>query len=162
MRLTGLEPPYTLTPYYRCTLNWQIPRFAQGYKSESREKEIVQIRLNSVQDYQEVEGNDTEYLKEKGEKESNIVMQMEMWEKIISQLWKSGNIFMCSVFETLCLGLRADSVKGSENKCMYNILLVNKKAITRKWFVKDSYSRGLDQYGLGYFYNGEANIHSQA
>lgn len=78
MRLTGLEPPYTLTPYYRCTLNWQIPRFAQGYKSESREKEIVQIRLNSVQDYQEVEGNDTEYLKEKWEKESNIVMHMDL------------------------------------------------------------------------------------
>ena len=46
-----------------------------------------------------------------------------------------------SEFETLCLGLRPDTVKGSENKYLYNILLLaSKKAITRKWLVKDSHT----------------------
>ena len=42
-------------------------------------------------------------------------------------------------FETLCLGLRPDTVKGSEDIYMYNILLLaSKKTITRKWLLKDS------------------------
>lgn len=42
-------------------------------------------------------------------------------------------------FMTLCLGLKPDTEKGPENKYMYNILLLSsKKAITRKWLVKDS------------------------
>lgn len=38
---------------------------------------------------QEVEGENTAYIKEKWEEESNIMMHMETWEKIISQQWKS-------------------------------------------------------------------------
>lgn len=54
-----------------------------------------------------------------------------------------------SEFETLCL----------ENVWMYNILLLaSKKAITKRWLVKDS--RGLAQGGSGYLHNGEANIPS--
>lgn len=41
-------------------------------------------------------------------------------------------------FDTLCLGLTPDTVKGAENKYMYNILLLaSKKAITRNWLTKN-------------------------
>lgn len=37
-------------------------------------------------------------------------------------------------FETVCLGLRPDTVKEPENKYIYQILiLASKIAITRKW-----------------------------
>ena len=50
-------------------------------------------------------------------------------EKIMKKVIPSG-------FETLCLGLRTDTVKGAENK--YKILLLaSKKAITRKWLAED-------------------------
>ena len=48
-------------------------------------------------------------------------------------------IVIPSGFETLYLGLRPDTVKGPDNRYMYNILLLaSTKAITRKWLVKDS------------------------
>ena len=198
--------------------------FLLAYRSDPGHGNISKI----YKVLQEVEGEDTAYIKEKWEKESNTLMQMEIWEKIIAQQWKSTsalswrefgwkNIVRCfrvpaqrislgvstscwrscgenkathfhvfwdcpvisnywkeikltiekimkivipPEFETLCLGLRPDTVKGSENIYMYNILLLaSKKAITRKWLVKDS-PTVEDQSGPGHLYNGEANIHS--
>lgn len=177
--------------------------FLLSYKSDPGRGNISKI-------YKVLQGlvkEDTAYIKEKWEKESNITMQMETWEKIICQQWKSTSalswrefgwksiarffrvpaqrislgggtscwrscgeskathfhvfwdcpviskywediksnmekimkIVIPSGFETLCLGLRPDIVKGPGNKYMYNILiLASKKAITRRWLTKDS------------------------
>lgn len=61
------------------------------------------------------------------------------WEEIKLNMEKIMKIVIPSGFETLYLGLRPDTVKGPENRYMYNILLLaSTKAITRKWLVKDS------------------------
>lgn len=66
---------------------------------------------------------------------------------VISNHWKDTNQIMEKImkvvvpltFETLCLGLIPDTVKGPKNKYIYNILsLASKKAITRNWLSKNS------------------------
>lgn len=65
-----------------------------GYRSDPERGNISKM----YKMLQEVEGNDAAYIKKKWEKESNIVMQMEMWEKI---LFTTVEKYICSVLERI-------------------------------------------------------------
>lgn len=165
--------------------------FLLGYRSDPGRGNLSKIN----KELQELEGEDTTYIKEKWEKESNITMKIilqqwkstsalswgEFWWKnivpaqrtslrgstscwrscgenkathfhvlwvcpVISKYWEEIKVTMERImgivipsgFEALYLGLRPDTVKGSQHKYMYNILLLaSKKAITRRWLTKD-------------------------
>ncbi len=59
--------------------------FLIGYRSDPGRGNISKI----YKVLQELEGEDAAYIKEKWEKESNITIQLETWEKITLQQWKS-------------------------------------------------------------------------